>query len=196
MKQVSRYVVVAALVVSGLTLAVIRAGSAGSDSSTPGNQVIAHAVAEALGQEQARPHEQPISDGMLYGALQATGHFEQQANEHPGSQGLHASGPSRAGTQGCQNRFEADGIVTVRVNQDCSLRRQAEEVVAINPQNENNLVAGQNDSRVGFNHCGYDWSFDGGKTWGDQIPPFYQFTALDGHTFDACSDPTATFDAA
>jgi len=43
-------------------------------------------------------------------------------------------------------------------------------------------------------HCGYDFSFDGGKTWADQIPPFYQFIGKDGHTFDACSDPTATFD--
>jgi hypothetical protein len=80
------------------------------------------------------------------------------------------------------------------VNQDCSLRRQAEEVLVVNPTNPNNLIAGQNDSRIGFNHCGYDFSFDGGKTWADQIPPFYQFIGGDGHTFDACSDPTATFD--
>ena len=83
----------------------------------------------------------------------------------------------------------------VRVNQDCSLRRQAEEVIAVNPTNPNNLIAGQNDSRIGFNHCGYAWSFDGGKTWGDQIPPFWAYVLPDGHTADACSDPTATFDA-
>jgi hypothetical protein len=81
------------------------------------------------------------------------------------------------------------------VNQDCSLRRQAEEVIAINPTNPDNLIAGQNDSRVGFNHCGYAWSFDGGRTWGDQVPPFYQFVNDGGTTFDACSDPTATFDS-
>jgi hypothetical protein len=81
------------------------------------------------------------------------------------------------------------------VNQDCSLRRQAEEVIAINPTNPMNLIAGQNDSRIGFNHCGYDWSFDGGRTWGDQVPPFWQFVMADGHTADACSDPTVTFDA-
>ena len=50
-------------------------------------------------------------------------------------------------------------------------------------------------SRVGFNHCGYAWSFDRGKTWGDMVPPFYQFIMADGHTADACSDPTAAFDA-
>jgi hypothetical protein len=27
------------------------------------------------------------------------------------------------------------------------------------------------------------------------VPPFYQFIMADGHTADACSDPTATFDA-
>jgi len=68
-------------------------------------------------------------------------------------------------------------------------------VVAVDPNNPKHLIAGQNDSRIGFNHCGYDWSFDGGKTWGDQVPPFYQFVLADGHTADACSDPTATFDS-
>src|SRR4029453_14755826 len=32
--------------------------------------------------------------------------------------------------------------------------------------------------------------------WGAQPPPFFQFILGDGHTADACSDPTATFDAA
>jgi hypothetical protein len=82
------------------------------------------------------------------------------------------------------------------VNQDCSLRRQAEEVLAINPIDPDNLIAGQNDSRIGFNHCGYDFSMDGGRTWGDMLPPFFQYILKDGHTADACSDPTATFDAA
>ena len=67
--------------------------------------------------------------------------------------------------------------------------------MAGNFANPNNLIAGQNDSRIGFNHCGYDFSFDGGKTWGDMVPPFYQFLMADGHTADACSDPTATFDS-
>jgi len=96
---------------------------------------------------------------------------------------------------GCPNVYVGGGIRNVRVNQDCSLRRQAEEVIAINPTNSDNLIVGQNDSRIGFNHCGYDFSFDGGKTWADQTPPFYQFINNDGGTFDACSDPTATFDS-
>ena len=110
-------------------------------------------------------------------------------------QGGNKGGPNSAG---CASKFAGGGnggAVNVRVNQDCSLRRQAEEVLAINPNNPDNLVVGQNDSVIGFNHCGYDFSFDGGKTWGSQIPPFWQFILADGHTADACSDPTATFDA-
>jgi hypothetical protein len=72
----------------------------------------------------------------------------------------------------------------IRVNQDCSLRRQAEEVIVVNPVDPDNLLAGQNDSRIGFNHCGYDFSNDGGKTWGDLLPPFWQFFLKDGHTAD------------
>jgi hypothetical protein len=81
------------------------------------------------------------------------------------------------------------------VNQDCSFRRQAEEMIQINPLDEKNIIAGQNDSRIGYNHCGYDWSFDGAKNWGDQLPPFWQFVQVDDHTADACSDPTGAWDS-
>jgi len=110
----------------------------------------------------------------------------------------HAVGGGGRNWPGCASQFTGGGqgaAKNVRVNQDCSLRRQAEEVLAINPTNPDNLVAGQNDSVIGFNHCGYDFSFDGGKTWGSQVPPFYQFQLAGGHTADACSDPTATFDS-
>lgn len=109
------------------------------------------------------------------------------------------------GTLGCHGR-NTDG--NVRVNQDCGFRRQAEELIKINPLNSNNIIAGQNDSRIGFNHCGFDFSFDGGSHWGDGIPPF--FNRLNnppaGHTigggkgtnrtYDAASDPALAFDSA
>jgi hypothetical protein len=130
------------------------------------------------------------------------------------AQGTALVPPSRSGSQGCPNTFKHDAgrddgdrggdakdskskVDNVRVNQDCTLRRQAEEVVAVNPRNSNNVVAGQNDSRIGFNHCGYDWSLDRGATWGDTgtaPPPMWQELLDDGHTADACSDPSATFD--
>lgn len=160
--------------------------------AAPKNLILARALAIETGQLKAPKHVMPLSSGVMYTLLQASGRLEARANR--------ASGPkvlSAPKTEGCQNVFipkTGVGTRNIRVNQDCSLRRQAEEVVVVNPNNPNNLVAGQNDSRIGFNHCGYDWSFDGGKTWGDQVPPFWQFQLLDGHTSDACSDPTATFD--
>lgn len=92
---------------------------------------------------------------------------------------------------GCANRGSA---TNPRANRDCTLRRQAEEQVAVNPVDPANVVAGQNDSRVGFNHCGFDYSLDGGTTWGDGQPPFFQHLSRIGHTYDAASDPALTFD--
>lgn len=92
---------------------------------------------------------------------------------------------------GCANRGSTSNP---RLNQDCTLRRQAEEQVAVNPLDAGNVVAGQNDSRVGFNHCGYDYSLDGGSRWGDGQPPFFQHLSSLGHTYDAASDPALTFD--
>lgn len=160
-------------------------------SASPANRVLARALAVELGQAQQPAHQQRVSAGVVYALLQASGVLDQRAR---GLKGPSPQIPSAARTQGCQNVFPGP-VDNVRVNQDCSLRRQAEEVVVANPNNPRNLIAGQNDSRVGFNKCGYDWSMDGGKTWGDQLPPFYQFINGDGVTFDACSDPTATFDA-
>ena len=121
------------------------------------------------------------------------------------------------GTLGCSKRDKgAGGGGNVRVNQDCSFRRQAEEEIIHNPSEPNNLLAGQNDSRVGFNQCGIDWSTDNGKHWGDLLPPFRQKvnnpageepTAADPnrhtiaggagtlHTYDADSDPAVAFDS-
>jgi hypothetical protein len=96
-----------------------------------------------------------------------------------------------AGSLGCANR---GSLTNPRVNQDCTLRRQAEEKVVVNPLDANNVVAGQNDSRIGFNKCGFDYSLDGGKTWGDGLPPFFQHLSPIGHTYDAASDPAVAVD--
>jgi hypothetical protein len=164
---------------------------AGVGANSPQNRVLARALRIETGKQKAPKWVMPLSSGVMYTLLQASGILEARANK--------AAAPprSRAKTEGCQNAFAGGGVAArnIRVNQDCSRRRQAEEVVVVNPTDAKNLVAGQNDSRIGFNHCGYDWSFDGGKTWGDQVPPFWQFVMADGHTSDACSDPTATFDS-
>ena len=110
----------------------------------------------------------PMSGGVVTSALEATGFNARRATS--ARENGNDPGFSSLGTQGCQNTFKAKGLENIRVNQDCSLRRQAEEVVVTNPTNRKNLISGQIVSRIGFNHCGYDWSFDGGDTWGDQIP--------------------------
>src|SRR5438128_725511 len=120
---------------------------------------------------------------------------KRRSGDAAGGKGDKPPNAHRGETLGCANTYKDGGNENIRVNQDCSLRRQAEAVVAINPIDPDNLIAGQNDSRLGFNKCGYAFTFDGGKTWGDMVPPFYQFVNSDVTTFDACSDPTATFDA-
>jgi hypothetical protein len=190
---VRRLILLVGVVCLAVLGAVLVPGSAESDEI--GNAVLAEEVAIELGQTEgdAGGKLPEVSGAPVIAALEATGALDERA-EAAGAAG--GRGISRPGTEGCQNRFvdEATGRFNIRVNQDCSLRRQAEEVIAVNPNNPQHLIAGQNDSRIGFNHCGYDWSFNGGRTWGDQIPPFWQFQLLDGHTSDACSDPTATFD--
>jgi hypothetical protein len=187
-------VALAAFAVAGLALLPQSATS----SSPIGNKILAHKLAVELGKEQPRGKEMPVSSGIMYTLYDAAGVLQHRAAQNPGAmrslgRGNHAS--SRPKTEGCQNVFHGHGMKNTRVNQDCSLRRQAEETIEINPTNERNIIAGQNDSRIGFNHCGYDWSFDGGKRWGDQVPPFWQFILLDGHTADACSDPTLAWDS-
>ena len=129
----------------------------------------------------------------------------------PGSLGC----GDRRGQPG-QNPSVAQPNGNVRVNQDCSFRRQAEEGITFNPADPNDLLAGQNDSRVGFNQCGIDFSTDNGRHWGDMLPPFRQkvnnpagqeptprdpnrHTILGGpgtlHTYDAASDPAVAFDS-
>ena len=129
-----------------------------------------------------------------------------------GSEGGESVVAGEPETLGCSDRTTRGNV---RVNQDCTYRRQAEEKIVYNPSNPDNLLAGQNDSRVGFNQCGIDWSLDDGVHWGDLLPPFRQrindpesllptsgdpnrHTIIGGpgtaHTYDFASDPAPAFD--
>ena len=188
------YLFVASLFVLIFTAPALCAGQA--DTIKSENQVLRRAISIHLGSVQRASHEHLISSAPLRTFLETSGKSVRKADI--GGISLRQSLPvikSLDHTQGCQNVFTKGGVKNIRVNQDCSLRRQAETVIAVNPLNSRNLIAGANDSRLGFNRCGYAWSFDSGNTWGDLIPPFYQFLMADDHTADACSDPTATFDA-
>jgi len=160
-----------------------------------------------------------FSSGLLNAAAEAMGKQKAQtpiagsaSNSNPPAPDLGFS----KGTVGCGDRGgsgEDDGQGNVRVNQDCSFRRQAEEKIAFNPAKPANLVVGMNDSRVGFNQCGIAWSTDDGAHWGDLLPPFRQrlndpqslatgpnhhtITGMPGtfHTYDADSDPAPAFDS-
>ena len=180
------------------------AGQAGENRQTR-NRILEHAMEIEAGRAVRLKFERPLSSGMIYAAREAIWEMEHHdepadTGADPASTGDPSSSPSGDApslrrTQGCQNVFSGHGVRNIRVNQDCSFRRQAEEAIAINPTAPHNLIVGYNDSRIGFNHGGYAWTFDRGKTWGDQVPPFWQFVLADGHTADAFSDPTATFDA-
>lgn len=185
--------VLVGLAAVAVTIGVVSAVGSNSSFGTT-NHVLEHALAVDQGLASQDPHRAQLSGGVIAAALDFSGAYEKRADQVTGQGKRHDEG-TFAPSQGCANKFTGNGVVNIRVNQDCSLRRQAEEVIAIDPKNPKHLIAGQNDSRIGFNHCGYDWSFDSGKTWGDQTPPFYQHVNPDGVTYDACSDPTATFDS-
>lgn len=130
-----------------------------------------------------------------------------------GSAGSTATGSGAAHSLGCGGRTSNGNK---RANQDCTYRRQAEEEQVYNPADPNNLVGGQNDSRVGYNQCGIDFSTNNGTNYGDLLPPFRQklndpasqeptagdpnrHTIMGGpgtfHTYDAASDPALAFDS-
>lgn len=146
-----------------------------------------------LGKVKANPKLAKLSSGVMYAILQVSGVLDRRARDAAKS-GSAPTVISSPGTRGCSRTFTNGSATNTRVNQDCSLRRQAEETIAVNPTNPQNMIAGQNDSRAGYNQCGFDWTFDGGKTWGDQLPPFHQTILADGRIGDFCSDPTAVFD--
>jgi hypothetical protein len=197
----TRALLPAALV--GLIVALVGALSASSAGTPKRNNAVARAVAIQLGQATPLNAKDPalrVSGGVVQAFIERMG-----GNQFAGAASNGATQPSNASgvngipndSNGCTNVFRRSGMKNTRVNQDCTLRRQAEEMVAVNPRDFDNVIAGQNDSVIGFNHCGYDWSLNDGKDWGSvgtAPPPFWQQFLADNRTSDACSDPAATFD--
>lgn len=115
-----------------------------------------------------------------------------------------SSGPAAVTVAGCGNRTSNGDV---RVNQDCTVRRQTDVDIAVNPLNSRNLIAGQNDSSIGWNHCAFDYSLDGGVHWGTGTPPFFErgnhpvarhsiyHDTGTMHTYDAASGPSVAFDS-
>jgi hypothetical protein len=195
---------------AGITVVVAGFLSAGSAESGRyhANPILDRAVALQLGEAEPRHKEAALrlSGGVVETVLErlrATGATPAGVSA-AGGPSVAGGGSTRGGaheiarsSRGCPNVFRGRGMTNTRVNQDCTLRRQAEEWVGVNPKDFDNVLAGQNDSVIGFNHCGYDWSFDRGRNWGSvgtAPPPFWQQFLADGRTSDACSDPAGTFD--
>ena len=199
-----RVLLLAGVIAGGVAGATLLPSKADS-GKVPANNILWRALAVDRGEVKAHKKEftQRLSSGTYNALLHATGRLGPSAagGAKAAARGTHGSSGgaydvSRR-SRGCSNTFARRGVRNIRVNQDCTLRRQAEEWVGVNPLDFTNVIAGQNDSVIGFNHCGYDWSFDRGKRWGSvgtAPPPFWQFILADGHTSDACSDPAATFD--
>jgi hypothetical protein len=207
-----------ALLASVAVVGLLSAGDAGS-KGMPANEVLAKAVAVELGGAKLHPKSPfaRVSGGTVNATLERMGVIQKRLaraartrNGKARFRNANNDGDAFAvwrPSKGCSNVFGGDdddddgdgrgGVDNIRVNQDCTLRRQAEEWIAVNPRDFDNLVAGQNDSMVGFNHCGYDFSFNRGDSWasvGTQPPPFYQELFQTGDTADACSDPAGSFD--
>jgi hypothetical protein len=196
----SRPALAGALVGALALLAAFAPGVAGGEDR-PQNNVLARALAVDRGEIAPTKFDKALSAGVVQALRAEFGEGEASiaaaGSSRSGSTGIEP--PHRSnGTNGCPNTFTGGGAPrNIRVNQDCSLRRQAEEWVGVNPRDSRNVLAGQNDSVIGFNHCGYDWSLDRGGTWGSvgtAPPPFWQELFPTGDTADACSDPAGAFD--
>jgi hypothetical protein len=201
---------------AALTVALIPGGSS-SQPTGPRNNVLARALAVERGvaahgvQSGGKPFPiAPLSGGVMQQLTEAFPMAGSQApSAGPGAALLSGGGIPSGESLGCRKVRPGGGsgrdsagvnLATpdnIRVNQDCTLRRQAEEWVGVNPRAPSNVLGGQNDNVVGFNHCGYDWSLMRGRRWGSvgtQPPPFYQELFPTGDTADACSDPAGAFD--
>jgi hypothetical protein len=188
MSRAMRIAALAALAAFAAAVALLATGSnpAASDEG-PANNVLAQQVAIESG--AAKAQKRPGVSGGVMSALR-------QQSSAAASIAAVGNQVSRPDSEGCRTIFQgrAGTPDNIRVNQDCTLRRQAEEAIEADPNNQSNLLAMQNDNLVGFNHCGYDWSFNTGRTWGSQAPPFYQALFATSDTADACSDPTVGWD--
>jgi hypothetical protein len=162
-----------------------------SSRSPVSNPVLRHALDAELGRVPHTADAPTISSGVMYSLLDQTGALRRKAERT----GFHPRDVEIAGTEGCRNEFVGGGQTNSRVTQDCSLRAQAGEDIAVNPLDASNILVGQNDSRIGFNHCGYAWTLDGGSHWGDQTPPFFQVPLLNQKPAEVCADPTVAWDS-
>ncbi len=179
------------LIIAAALIAVPRDQVSSQTPRVTPHRGIARTLEVMNGRAVPNPRERFVSTGLVNAYLESV--------ERTLAPGIERTGtpppPVSAAGLGCANTFFGP-INNVRVNQDCSFRRQAEEAIAIDPNDPNHLIASSNDSRIGFNHCGVEASFNRGRTWIDTgVPPLWSFILRNGHTSDAGTDPTMAFDS-
>jgi hypothetical protein len=218
-----------AAVVAAAVTALVFTIAGGSQSGGPGENPLAKAARGQLKPATFKAGSVTrtapfFSAGSITAAQQALGiNAGDQRTEGADSVGtgvdIGLDGPPDATVTGATPHSLGCGLrggkQNTRVNQDCTFRRQAETDITYNPLDPKQLLAGQNDSRVGFNQCGIDYSVNNGRNFGDLLPPFRQKLnnpaaqqPVSGdpnrhtifgdpgtfHTYDAGSDPAPAVD--
>jgi hypothetical protein len=179
------------VVVLTLTLGLLVSTSSQPSRPVP-NLAIDHNVAIVTGQATRQPHEQMISGGVVDDVKRAreaeSGQSLSRAAESSAPEGVSIR------TVGCSQVFHG-AFDNIKVNQDCTFRVHSEEFLVVDPNDPDHLVAGANDRRIGVNHCSIAYSFDRGRTWGDLIPPFWEFPSPGARKLDHASDPALAMDS-
>ncbi len=107
-----------------------------------------------------------------------------------GAEDLNVAAPTRpSGVTG----FDDSGFPDIKVNRDYSNFPQDETVIAVNPRNSANLIAGANDYRLGYGLSGFYASFDEGRTWEDGLVPIAPWPT--GDVPAGGGDPVVAFDS-
>src|SRR5262249_18325134 len=132
MRSRSRLFLLPALAL-GLVVSMLALQAEKTVNSSPlSNNVLAYALDVELGRATATKAQQPLSSGVMYTLFEASGELARRAaavsnSGLPSPEELTVSSLSQSPTQGCQNVFlnAAGKPANIRVNQDCSRRRQA-----------------------------------------------------------------------
>src|SRR5207244_9721718 len=109
--------------------AFLFAGQTPSTGSSPiKNRIIQRELSYELGKAKRPQWAQKVSSGIMYNYLLASGIIQQRLAQLKGASAAKIS--TSSDTQGCAHTFTGGtGGNNTRVNQDCSLRRQAEESI-------------------------------------------------------------------
>src|SRR5439155_20288260 len=141
MRSRMRLVVAAVAAPAIIALTALGSGTPSAAGPVINSKVIAAQLNAEHGRGKPIAHLQPVSGGVMDTLYQMAGVYDARAQAATGSASPRTL-PTPL-TQGCANTYSGGaGVSNVRANQDCGLRRQAEEVDAVNPTDHDNVIAG------------------------------------------------------